>query len=212
MMLQYARPLQRLITALERLPGIGPKSAQRLAFYLLGSSDSDVRELADALLAVKSQIRLCATCFNFSDAEQCPLCGDPSRDASVICVVEQPSDVMALERSGEFRGLYHVLQGRLSPMSGVGYSDLRIAELLARVAASAPQEIILATSPTVEGDTTAIELKRLITEQYSQAGQELPRMTRIALGLPVGGDLDFADGVTIARALRGRTVLSEGQT
>ena len=210
MLVQYARPLQRLITALERLPGIGPKSAQRLAFHLLRSEEQHVRELAEALVAVKEQVQPCATCYNYSDGPQCPVCADPTRDRSVICVVEQPSDVMALERSGEYRGLYHVLQGRLSPLSGIGYAELRFAELLRRVAEGAPHEVILATSPTVEGDATAIELRRVVTEEAREAGREPPRMTRIALGLPVGGDLDFADGVTIARALRGRTVLTEG--
>jgi len=210
LLVQYARPLQRLITALERLPGIGPKSAQRLAFHLLRGEEHEARDLAEALLAVKEQVRPCATCYNYSDGPECPVCSDPTRERGVICVVEQPSDVMALERSGEYRGLYHVLQGRLSPMSGVGYGELRFAELLGRVAETVPREVILATSPTVEGDATAIELRRAIAEQAQDAGREPPRLTRIALGLPVGGDLDFTDGVTIARALRGRTVLTEG--
>jgi recombination protein RecR len=210
-MLQYARPLQRLMTALERLPGIGPKNAQRLAFFLLRSEEPEVRELAEAAIEVKQRIRECSQCFNYSEGELCPICADPSRDRRLVCVVEEPSDVMALERSGEYRGLYHVLGGRLSPISGIGYDEIRIDELFSRLRQGAVTEVILATSPTVEGDATAVEIGRLTNESV-EAGElaEAPRMTRIALGLPVGGDLDYADGLTLARALRGRTPLDDG--
>lgn len=209
-MLQYARPLQRLMTALERLPGIGPKNAQRLAFFLLRSDDREVRELAEAAVEVKERIRECTQCFNYSEGDLCPICMDSSRDRHVVCVVEEPSDAMALERSGEYRGLYHVLGGRLSPIAGIGYDELRIDEFLNRLRQGEATEVILATSPTVEGDATAVEIGRLAAE-LAEAGElaEPPSLMRIALGLPVGGDLDYADGLTLARALRGRTPLSE---
>jgi recombination protein RecR len=208
-MLQYARPLQRLLAALERLPGIGPKNAQRLAFHMLRSPEGEARELAEALLEVKRQIRDCSRCFNYSEGDLCPICADPRREQHVVCVVEQPSDVMALERSGEYRGLYHVLAGRLSPIAGVTHEDIRLHEFLDRVRAGGITEIILATSPTVEGDATAIEIGRLIAELAAASEiAEAPRVTRIALGLPVGSDLDYADGLTLARALRGRTPLT----
>lgn len=210
-MLQYARPLQRLMAALERLPGIGPKNAQRLAFFILRSDEQEVRELAQAAIAVKERIRECTECFNYSEGELCPICATPSRDRHVICVVEEPSDVMALERSREYRGLYHVLGGRLSPIAGVGYDEIHLDEFLDRLRQGTVTEVILATSPTVEGDATAVEIGRL-TAELVDTGQigEAPKMTRIALGLPVGGDLDYADGLTLARALRGRTPLSNG--
>jgi recombination protein RecR len=210
-MLQYARPLQRLMAALERLPGIGPKNAQRLAFFILRSDEQEVRELAEAAVAVKERIRECTQCFNYSEGELCPICAEPGRDRHFVCVVEEPSDVMALERSGEYRGLYHVLGGRLSPISGVGYDEIHIDAFLDRLRRGSIAEVILATSPTVEGDATAVEIGRL-TAELAEAGEigEPPRMTRIALGLPVGGDLDYADGLTLARALRGRTPLGNG--
>ncbi len=209
-MLQYARPLQRLLNALERLPGIGPKSAQRLAFHLLRVDEPEVYELATALSEVRGAIRPCSRCFSYSEGDRCPICADPRRDAAAVCVVEEASDVMALERSGEYHGLYHVLGGRLSPLAGVGHDEIHLAELLARVRDEGIQEMILATSPTVEGDATALEIARLV-EELARAGElaETPRVTRIALGLPVGGDLDYADGLTLARALRGRTPVSE---
>ena len=202
-MLRYAAPLQRLIEELERLPGIGPKSAQRLAFHLLQRDVEELDSLGTAIMRVKREIRFCAECSNYATAELCPICADMTRDRSVVCVVEHQSDVMALERAGEFRGLYHVLGGALSPIDGIGHSDLRIDELLTRVRRLEAQEVIVATSPTVEGDATAEYLRGLL------AGSEGPRVTRIALGLPVGGDLDYADQVTIARAMRGRTKMGE---
>jgi recombination protein RecR len=207
-MLRYARPLQRLLNALERLPGIGPKNAQRLAFHLLRVDDAEVQELAGALHDLKASIRPCAQCFNHSEGEHCPVCADPRRDATVVCVVEEASDVMALERSGEYHGLYHVLGGRLSPISGVGHDEINLDALLERLRDGEVREVILATSPTVEGDATALEIARLV-ENLAHAGElsATPKLTRIALGLPVGGDLDYADGLTLARALRGRTVV-----
>jgi recombination protein RecR len=202
-MLRYAPPLQRLIEELEKLPGIGPKSAQRLAFHLLRRDEADLEALGTAILRVKREIRLCAECFNYSTEALCPLCSDSTRDRSTICVVEQQSDVMALERAGEYRGLYHVLGGALSPIDGIGHSDLRIDELLARIERLGVDEVILATSPTVEGDATAEYLRGLIM------AHDGPKVSRIALGLPVGGDLDYADQVTIARAMRGRTRMEE---
>lgn len=209
-MLQYARPLQRVLNALERLPGIGPKSAQRLAFHILRSDPSEVQELAAALAELQDAIRFCRRCGNYAEGELCPICADPGRDASVVCVVEQASDLMALERSGEYQGTYHVLGGRLSPISGVGHDELNLDSLLERVRDGMVREVILATSPTVEGDATALEIARLIG-QIAQADKSFtpPRITRIALGLPVGGDLDYADGLTLARALRGRTPIAD---
>lgn len=207
-MLRYATPLQRVLNALERLPGIGPKAAQRLAFHILRSDPSEVQELASALANLQGSIRPCRQCGNYAEEQLCPICADPSRDSSVICVVEQPSDLMALERAGEYRGTYHVLGGRLSPISGVGHDELNLDTLLRRVREENVKEVILATSPTVEGDATALEIARLIGQiTESRSSNSSPRVTRIALGLPVGSDLDYADGLTLARALRGRTPL-----
>jgi recombination protein RecR len=201
-MLIYARPLQRVIEEFERLPGIGPKSAQRLALHLMRMDPEVVRGLGEAVLRLRAEVRECAECFNLSEGELCPLCDDAMRDRGMLCVVEQTSDLMALERAGEFRGLYHVLGGVLSPLGGVGHEDLHVDELLARVAELQPREVILATSPTVEGDATAEYLRMLLEDTG------VP-VTRIALGLPVGGDLDYADQVTVARALRGRRPMGE---
>ncbi len=199
-MLKYALPLQKLIGELEKLPGIGPKSAQRLAFFLLSRSDDEVGELGLAVLALKAEIGLCSRCHNYTTGDLCPICEDPGRDISVICVVEQASDLMALERSGEYEGVYHVLGGALSPVADIKPSDLYIAELLERIREMRLREVIIATSPTVEGDATGEYLRQLIAQL-----PEPPQVTRIALGLPVGGDLDYADQVTLARSLRGRT-------
>jgi len=192
-----ARPLARLIEELERMPGIGPKSAQRLAYYVLNLPREEAVRLAEAIVEVKDKIRRCGTCFNFSEEETCPICQDGARDRSVICVVGEVRDLVALERMGEYKGLYHVLGGLISPMDGIGPEHLTIRQLLARLQAGGVQEVILALNPVVEGDATAMYLARLL--------QGLgPRVTRIALGLPVGGDLDYADQVTIARAMEGR--------
>jgi len=201
-MLKYAAPLQKLIGELERLPGIGPKTAQRLAFFLLDSEDEQVEQLGQAVLNLKAQITRCRQCHNYAEAELCPICRDPGREQTAICVVERASDLMALERSGEYRGLYHVLGGALSPVADVTPSDLFISHLIERIRQLPPQEVIIATSPTVEGDATAEYIRDLISQLDSP-----PQVTRIALGLPVGGDLDYADQVTVARALRGRATM-----
>jgi len=201
-MLRYAPPLQKLIGELERLPGIGPKTAQRLAFFLLDSDDEQVEKFGQAVLNLKAQITRCRQCHNYAEAEVCPICENPGRDQTALCVVEGASDLMALERSGEYRGLYHVLGGALSPVADVTPSDLFISHLLERIGQLQPEEVIIATSPTVEGDATAEYIRDLISRLDSP-----PRVTRIALGLPVGGDLDYADQVTVARALRGRAAM-----
>ena len=203
-MLRYAPPIQELIERLARLPGIGPKSAQRLAFFLLQAPEDEARTLGEAILNLKGEIALCQQCHNYCMGQLCPVCDDPRRDSSLICVVEQASDLMAIERAGEYGGLYHVLGGALSPVENVKPSDLRITELIQRLKQTQPGEVILATSPTVEGDATAEYVRELILEL-----SEPPRVSRIALGLPVGGDLDYADQVTLARALRGRTLMED---
>ncbi len=203
----FAGPIQDLIDELARLPGIGPKSAQRVAFHLLKVSGQDVRRLAEALVEAKEKVRLCRICFNLADGEVCGYCSDPRRDRSVICVVQEPPDVIALEKTREFRGLYHVLQGAISPIEGIGPEDLRVAELLQRIKASdrpgevSVDEIILATNPNIEGEATAMYLARLLTPIGL-------KVTRLASGLPVGGDLEYADEVTLGRALEGRRAIS----
>jgi recombination protein RecR len=196
-MLRYPAPLERVIREFERLPGIGPKSAQRLALHLMRMDPADVEALGNAVLGLRPGLRECEECGSYTAERLCPICADPSRDRAALCVVEQPSDLMALERAGEFEGYYHVLGGVLSPLGGVGPGDLRIAGLLERVGRLQLREVILATSPTVEGDATAEYLRSLLDGKG-------PVVSRIALGLPVGGDLDYADQVTVARALRGR--------
>jgi len=196
----FAKPLARLIEELERLPGVGPKTAQRLAFHLLRQPPEEVRALAEAIVAVRETVRPCAVCFNLTDAERCAICDDPRRDAGQICVVAEARDVVAMESSGEYHGLYHVLGGLISPMEGVGPDELSIGPLLQRLQQGGVGEVIIATNPVVEGDATAMYLSRLIKPLGI-------KVTRIALGLPVGGDLDYADQVTIARALLGRTEL-----
>jgi recombination protein RecR len=195
-------PVARLIEAFSRLPGIGPKTAQRLTFHLLRAPDTEARILAAALVDVRDKVVFCDRCFNISDAPLCPLCRDPGRDASRLCVVEEPLDVLALERTGEFRGLYHVLHGAISPIDGVGPERLRIRELLARADEAkrdgAPlEEVILATNPTLEGEATAMYLAERLEGS-------VVLVSRIARGLPVGGDLEYADEVTLIRALQGR--------
>jgi recombination protein RecR len=197
-MLRYARPLQRLVDALERLPGIGPKSAQRLALYLLRSSGEHAMELALAIQEARTHVRQCEVCFNLSESPRCPICDDATRDPRVITVIADVRDLMALENAGDFRGGYHVLDGLISPMDGIGPEQLHVRELLTRLEGQQVREVILATNPTVEGDATALYLSRLIKPLGV-------RVTRIALGLPVGGDLDYADQMTIMRAMEGRT-------
>lgn len=196
----YEGVVQDLIDELGRLPGVGPKSAQRIAFHVLGADPADVRRLADALVEIKEKVRFCVTCGNVAEQEQCRVCADPRRDASVICVVCEPKDVVAIERTREYRGLYHVLGGVISPIDGVGPDDLRIRELMARLADSGVNEVILATDPNLEGEATATYLARLITPMGL-------RVTRLASGLPVGGDLEYADEVTLGRAFEGRRLL-----
>lgn len=197
-MQRFARPLQRLIDAFERLPGIGPKSAQRLALHLLRTPSDVSSELANAILDARSNVRQCEVCFNLSDAPRCPICSDLARDHHVITVVADVRDLMALDNAGDYRGTYHVLDGLISPMDGIGPEKLHVRELLQRLEDEQVQEVILATNPTVEGDATALYLARLLKPLGV-------RVTRIALGLPVGGDLDYADQMTIMRALEGRT-------
>jgi recombination protein RecR len=195
-------PVARLIEAFARLPGIGPKTAQRLTFHLLRAPDAEARQLAAALIAVREQVVFCERCFNISDAPLCPLCRDPLRDQRRLCVVEEPLDVLALERTGEFKGLYHVLHGAISPIDGIGPERLRIRELLTRVeeasAAGEPfEEVIIATNPTLEGEATAMYLDERMESSVAL-------ISRIARGIPVGGDLEYADEVTLIRALQGR--------
>ena len=196
-MAYYAEPIARLLEELERLPGVGPKSAQRLAFHILKGDDASARRLADALIEVKRQIHFCSRCFNFASDDLCEYCSDSGRDAAMLCVVEEPRDVVAIERTGEFRGFYHVLQGAISPIDGIGPEQLRARELIDRLADGTVTEVILATNPNVEGETTALYLARLIKPLGI-------KVTRIASGLPVGGDLEFADEVTLGRALEAR--------
>lgn len=193
----YAPPIARLLEELERLPGIGPKSAQRLAYHILRGDIESATRLADAIVEVKRSIRFCARCFNFAEAELCEICADARRDASIVCVVEEPRDVVAIERTGEFRGTYHVLQGAISPIDGIGPEQLRVRELVDRLGRGEVAEVILATDPDIEGETTALYVARLVKPLGI-------RVTRIASGLPVGGDLEYADEVTLGRALEAR--------
>ena len=200
-MAYYPEPVARLIEALQRLPGIGPKTAQRLTFFMLKRPIDEVRELADSLLAVKERIVSCSTCFNVTDQDPCRICSDPARDPGLLCVVEEPNDLLAMERTGEFKGHYHVLLGALSPLEGIGPDDLKVRELLARLDAGGASEVILATNPNVEGEATALYLTKLMRPLNV-------RITRIARGLPVGGDLEYADQVTLSKALEGRREVS----
>ncbi|MCX6538461.1 MAG: recombination mediator RecR [Acidobacteria bacterium] len=190
-------PLTRLIDQLQRLPGIGRKSAQRLAFHVLKSTREDAERLADAILDVKERVTYCSTCNNVTDVDPCPLCTDSSRNTRVICVVEEPQNVLVIDRARDYNGLYHVLMGALSPLQGIGPGDLRIKSLLARVDTGGVEEIILATNPNVEGEATAIYLARLLKPLGV-------RVTRIAMGVPVGSDLEYTDDVTMHKAMEGR--------
>jgi len=192
-----AEPVSRLIEELNKLPGIGPKSAARLTYYLLRIPEAEARALAEAIIAVKEKTVLCSSCQNITDSNPCAVCASKERDHSIICVVKDPLDIMALERTGRYRGLYHVLHGVLSPMDGIGPDDLKIKELLQRLKAGSVSEVILATNPNLEGEATAMYLQRLLSP-FSV------RLTRLARGLPVGGDLEYADEVTLTHALEGR--------
>jgi recombination protein RecR len=196
----YEGVVQDLIDELGRLPGVGPKGAQRIAFHVLASDAVDVRRLAAVLVEVKDKVRFCAVCGNVAEEEQCRICRDPRRDPALICVVEEPKDVVAVERTREFRGRYHVLGGAISPIEGIGPDDLRVRELMRRLADDTVTEVILATDPNLEGEATATYLARLIKPMGL-------RVTRLASGLPVGGDLEYADEVTLGRAFEGRRLL-----
>ena len=196
----YEGVVQDLIDELGRLPGVGPKSAQRIAFHLLQADPAEVRRLAEVLTEVKARVRFCEVCGNVAEEARCRVCRDPRRDGSVVCVVEEPKDVVAIERTREFRGLYHVLGGAINPMEGVGPDDLRMRELLSRLSDGAVTEVILATDPNLEGEATATYLARLLRPMGL-------RVTRLASGLPVGGDLEYADEVTLGRAFAGRRSL-----
>ena len=193
----YEGPLQRLVDELSRLPGVGKKSAQRIAFHLLSIDDTDARRLGQAVLDLRDQVGHCRRCFNVTVGEECAICRDPRRETSLICVVERPQDIVVVERTQEFRGRYHVLGGSLSPIAGIGPSQLRIPELRDRIQAEDIDELIIATNPTMEGDATAMYLAR----EFKPGGI---KVTRLASGLPVGGDLDYADELTLGRALAGR--------
>jgi recombination protein RecR len=196
----YEGVVQDLIDELGRLPGVGPKSAQRIAFHLLAADPTDVRRLVHVLTEVKDKVRFCKTCGNVAEAEECRICRDPRRDRTVICVVEEPKDVVAIEKTREFRGRYHVLGGAISPIEGIGPEDLRVRELMTRLADGEVTELILATDPNLEGEATATYLARLVKPMDL-------RVTRLASGLPVGGDLEYADEVTLGRAFEGRRLL-----
>ena len=196
----YEGAIQDLIDELGRLPGVGPKSAQRIAFHILSADATDVKRLATALQRVKDLVKFCQTCFNVAESEQCRICRDARRTGDVLCVVEEPKDVVAIERTREFRGRYHVLGGAISPIEGIGPDDLRVRELLVRLRDGAVTELILATDPNLEGEATATYLARLVKPMGL-------RVTRLASGLPVGGDLEYADEVTLGRAFSGRRLL-----
>ncbi len=197
----YEGAVQDLIDELGHLPGIGPKSAQRIAFHLLAADAVDVRRLVDALTEVKERVRFCEVCGNVAESQRCRICLDPRRSAETICVVEEPKDIVAVERTREYRGTYHVLGGAINPIENVGPDDLRIAALMTRLADGQVTEVIIATDPNVEGEATATYLARML-------GPMGLRVTRLASGLPVGGDLEYADEVTLGRAFEGRRVLS----
>ena len=196
----YARPLLRLLEALEKLPGVGPRSAERMAFYLLRTSREEARGLAQAVTDVKDRLRFCEVCFNLSEMPRCVVCQDPARDATALCVVEEPKDVLAIEKTGAYRGLYHVLLGAIAPLDGIGPELLKIDELLRRLADGAIEEVIVATDADKDGETTAAYLTKLIRPRGV-------KVTRIASGIPVGSHLEYADQATLARALEGRREL-----
>ncbi len=196
----FSPSFERLLGELEKLPGIGRKTAQRLAFHLLRAPESDSRGLSEALVECRRNIRSCSRCFSITEADPCPICEDAKRDGTLLCVVEQPSDVLAFERAGEWRGRYHVLQGVISPLEGMGPEDLKVRELLVRLGAESVREVVIATNPDLEGEATSLYLARLVKPLGV-------KVTRIARGLPVGGDLEYADQVTLSRSLSGRSEL-----
>ena len=199
-------PITRLIDAFARLPGVGPKTASRYTFYLLRAPDELTRVLAEAIGELKTKTRLCSICFNITEDDPCPVCSDPTRDASLIAVVEEPSDALALERTNSYRGRYHVLHGVISPREGIGPEQLRIRELVTRVEQGGVQELIISTNPGLEGDSTAYSIRDELSKSRSEAAQAV-KLTRLARGLPTGADLEYADSVTVLRALQGRQAL-----
>ena len=199
-MVTYARPLMRLLEALEKLPGVGPRSAERMGFYLLRTSPEEARQLAQAIVDAKERLRFCEICFNLSETARCQICQDATRDPSILCVVEEPKDVLAIEKTGAFRGLYHVLLGAIAPLDGLGPELLKIDELLQRLSDNIVQEVIVATDADKDGEVTAAYLSTLIRPKNL-------RLTRIASGIPVGSHLEYADQATLARALEGRRTL-----
>ncbi len=202
-MSMYAGPVQDLIDELGRLPGVGPKSAQRIAFHLLKVPAEDALRLSRAIIEAKERVTFCTRCFNLAEGQECSICTDDRRDPSLICVVEESRDIVAVEKTGEFRGRYHVLQGAISPIEGIGPDQLRVKELLARLEPEGVQEVILCTNPNIEGEATAMYLGRLLKPLGV-------KVTRIASGLPVGGDLEYADELTLGRALEGRREVDAG--
>ncbi|MFN2460931.1 MAG: recombination mediator RecR [Candidatus Velthaea sp.] len=193
-------PVAALINEFSKLPTIGPKTAARLVFHLLNRPRADADALAEAIIALKERVRLCSRCFSITEADPCEICSDPRRDATLLCVVAEAKDIYALERTSAYKGRYHVLGGLISPMDGIGAAQLRVQQLIDRIAAETPLEVIFATNPNAEGETTAIYLSRLIAPSGA-------RVTRLAYGLPIGGDIDYADDVTLAKALEGRRSL-----
>lgn len=196
-LVSVAEPVARLIEEFNKLPGIGPKSAQRLAYYLLHSSDEEAKNLAEAILALKEKTRLCSICFNITDCDPCRVCQDVERDHSKICVVERPSDIIPLERTGKYNGVYHVLHGAINPTRGIGPEELKVKELLSRLQDGLVTEVIIATNPNMEGEATAMYLRRMIQPRGI-------RISRLARGLPFGADLEYADDLTLGQALEGR--------
>ncbi|MDA8193202.1 MAG: recombination mediator RecR [Thermaerobacter sp.] len=193
----YPEPIQDLVGELSKLPGVGPKTAQRLAFFLLNRPKGEAEQLARAIVEARQRIRYCSSCFNFTDTDPCSLCRSATRDKGTVMVVEQPKDVIAMEKTREFKGRYHVLHGAISPMEGIGPEDLKVRELLARIGQESPHEVVLATSSSLEGEATALYLGRLLKPLGL-------KVTRIARGLPMGGDLDYTDEMTLLKALEGR--------
>ena len=196
--MEYSPSIEKLIESFERLPSIGHKTAQRLAFYMLDLSMEEIKEFTDSIINAKKNLKFCSKCFNISDTDPCNICSNPKRDESIICVVEEVRDVLAMERTHEFNGLYHVLHGSISPMNGIGPDDIKIKELLARLMDGKVKEIILATNPRVEGEATSMYISRLVRPLGI-------KVTRIARGIPIGGDLEYTDEVTLAKALEGRS-------
>ena len=199
-MSMYSPSIEKLIQSFEKLPSIGNKTAARLAFYMLNASEEETNEFVSSIINAKKNLKYCSKCYNISDTDPCPICGNPKRDPSVICVVEDVRDIIAMERTHEFKGVYHVLHGSISPMNGIGPDDIKIKELLARLMDGTVKEVILATNPRVEGEATAMYLSKLIKPLGI-------KVTRIAHGIPVGGDLEYTDEVTLTKALEGRREL-----